>query len=453
MKLLLTDTFIGISDLSDYDRDLIVERFTYKDISEAVTRAGFDPSRIKKVKFAKVKEEKFLILRTGFLKELLEFCKLNSIKCSELKDKRTKFFHQTKTYTDEELEEVLPNYDYVEHQKRALRALLKTNVGIIKATTSAGKTEIIIAFMKLINLPTLILVNEIQLAEQTANRIDEAGLDCGLCTGSKKYPGLHMVATIGSIKAVKDLSKYKCVIVDECHIVGSKQFQDFFANSSYPLRFGFSATPEGNDDKYRWATSRQFLGSIITEINATELMENEVIVPPEIHFVSIKCKQTLDWDSAYKECIVANELRNKKVIELALKENVQTLILYKRIEHGNALLELLPNAILLHGENTLKERKDAVDKFKAGECQFLLASNIFKQGISINNIECLINASGGKAKTETLQKLGRALRKHKGKEKAIIYDFHDFGNTITERHSEQRKHIYIKTGFTNIVEE
>lgn len=450
MKLLIKDTHMALGDLSKFEKNLITSRFIYKDMSKAMTRGGFDKKKVKKVSFV-IERKGSLIMRTGFLQELVKYCKSEDIRITEIDDRRTKFPHQ-RDYDFSELRQYFnPDFDYVEHQMRSLRMLLKTNVGIIKAPTSAGKTEIIIALMKITKQPTLILVDNVTLANQTMERIEEAGLSCGICHGKGKIISSNMVSTIQSVKKLS-LTDFKMVIVDECHITGAKTFQDFFEHTSFPLRFGFSATPDGND-AYRFATIRQHLGDVIAEIFTDELMENDVITKPKIVFKHNNCIPTMDWQAAYDANIVENEGRNQIAAEIANESGVPTLILYKIIEHGKKLQELIPDSILLSGNNSSEERESAIDRFKKGEVRVLIASNIFKQGISINNIQTLINVSGGKSKIEVLQKIGRALRKHKDKDFAMVYDFMDNGNEFTERHSLQRMRLYKETGYTDITEE
>lgn len=447
MKILITDAYIAIGDILEGDKVLIKAEFTFKDMSKAMTSNGFNKRKVKTVCFARPKG-KALLLRTGFLKELFSLIKEEKMKVTEVQDKRTKLINSD--YTDEQLRKYFnPDFDYVAHQIRALKSLLKTNVGIIKAPTSAGKTEIIIAFLQLTQLPTLILVDSVSLATQTLTRFTEAGIDCGICHGKGKTDGFCMISTIGSYKKLGDLTRYKTVIVDECHIVGGSRFQEFFKSTNYPNRYGFSATPDGND-KYRYATIRQHIGGEISEIFTKELMDNKVMVKPKIRFVTTECLPTPSWEVAYEKCITKNTDRNKKIVELANNQQVPTLILYKIIEHGKILGELIPNSIVLSGSDSNTVREEAIESFKKGEVQYLIASNIFKQGISINNIQTLINASGGKSKIEVLQKIGRALRLHKGKDYALVYDFMDKGNQFTERHSLQRENLYRKTGFDDI---
>ena len=448
MKLLIKDTHMALGDLTKFEQLNIIERFTYKDQSKAMTRGGFDKKKVKKVRFSITKGNN-LIMRTGFLKELILHCKSLNIKITDIDDRRTKFPHQ-RDYDFSELRKYFnPDFKYVDHQMRALRMLLKTNLGIIKAPTSAGKTEIIIALMKITKLPTLILVDNVSLANQTMERIDEAGLNCGICHGKGKILGTHMCSTIQSAKKL-NLSDYTMLIIDECHIAGAKGFQEFLEKTSYPLRFGFSATPDGND-AYRFATIRQHIGDVIEEILTDELIENDVMTKPEIHFKSVSCIPTMDWQAAYDANIVENVDRNQLVANLANESGTPTLVLVKIIEHGEKIMKLLKeDALYLHGGSSIQEREDAIHKFKKGEVRILVASNIFKQGVSINNIECLINASGGKSKIEVLQKIGRGLRKSPGKDVALVYDFLDEGNDFTYRHSLQRERLYREAGFEDI---
>lgn len=452
MKLLIRDDFLGITDINKSDEITIKEHFTEKDLSKAITKNGFDKRKIEKVCFARQAKES-LILRTGFLKDLVELCKKEKIKILEIQDNRTKFNHQKKDYSYEELKSYFdPKFNYVDHQIRAVKSMLKTNVGVCKLPTSAGKSTILSVFLRITELSTLIIVDGVSLAEQLKQSLIDDGIDCGICHGKSKIVKPVMVSTIGSVKKIPDFTKFKCLVIDEVHSSASKTYQDFLSITNFPLRFGLSATPEGNSP-FRWITIRQFMGNIIAETFSEELMENSVITPPEIHFKTVECTPTMDWESAYEKNIVYNDERNKLAIDLAKRDDSSVLILFKLIDHGELLAEKLPEAILLHGENSLKERQEAVEKFKSGEVRILIASNIFKQGISINNIQTLINVSGGKSKIEVLQKLGRALRKHKGKEKALIYDFMDNGNRFTHDHSLKRMGLYKKAGYTDIIEE
>jgi superfamily II DNA or RNA helicase len=334
----------------------------------------------------------------------------------------------------------------VDHQIGSLHAVLKTNCGIIEAPTSSGKTETIIAFLKVSNLSTLILVNRVSLAIQLWDRIKQNGIEAGISHGNAYLQAPIMVSTIGSFKRLKKIQDFQAIIIDECHRAQAHTFQEILKIIPFPLRFGFSATPDCGD-KYKFAKIRQYLGDVIYKVNIEEMIEKKVIAKPKIKFVETVCFPTATWPMANRICIVENEKRNKKIKELIDEHNLQTLILVRMIEHGKELEKAIPNSIFISGIDDPETRKDVIEKFEKGELKIIISSNIFNEGISINSIRLLIIASGGKSKIETMQKLGRGLRIKPDKTEVSVYDFMDRGNYYTEKHSSIRKKIYLKAGF------
>lgn len=311
-------------------------------------------------------------------------------------------------------------------------------------------TSIFTAFCKLTNLKTLILVNKKDLGRQTYERLNEEGVPILYRDSSKRgkvNPDASYVATVG---VAGDLpNDFDVVIVDECHRASSDTFQEYLSKSKAKAFYGFSATPEGNH-VVDFMKVKKHLGNIIATIDIQDLIDNEVIAYPSISFVEMvmpNIPSSTDWPSVNSVCIVNNMERNEKIRELVYKHNLPTLILVRHIEHGKTLELIIPDSLFVSGENSSDFRKKAIDDFKDGKIKTLIATNIFNEGISINAIRVLIVASGGKSEIETVQRLGRALRKDEGKEEAIVYDFYDLGQKITQRHSKQREYIYNKVGF------
>lgn len=445
MKLKINDKLLYIK-FENKDEEKLIKNFaTYNNEANAFMGGSYNPAMVKKKCFGKTIRETF-VTYAGLGREILKYCKEMGISITEFIDERTHYAFQK---TEEDLTLYFdPKFKYIEHQVRVLKSMLKTNTGIIKATTSAGKSFCISAYIRCSKLPTLIIVNKVTLAQQLRKGFLKDGIDCGINTGQGLIPGVCMVSTIQSIKKLTDLTKYKCLIMDEVHNGSAKVFQDFFGSISYPFKFGFSATPF-NNNHFKYALIRQFFGSIIEEVGAEELMKNEVIAVPDITFIKIECKNTIDYPSAYQEAIVFNKSRNKKILELVEKhKGEQILILIRIIEHGEALKEFLQDAIFVNGKDTSpKERMRVIEEFEKGKIKIIISSDIFNEGISISNINVLIIASGGRSVVATSQKLGRALRITDTKKTASVYDFMDVGNKFTEKHSKMRSCIYKKIGF------
>lgn len=449
MKIYIDDKLIAVKEFTSDEKASLKRRFTYDDKSNVFAGGKFDSRKIKKVPLIKFTKE-YGLLFSGFLKEFLVFAKKNC-NIESVEDKRTRFSFQTKEINPRDY--FPEHFTETQHQEDALKVMLKANVGIIKAATSAGKSEIFIAFLKVTKVKAIILMDRVTLAEQTKKRMIDAGIkNVGICHGKKVEDGDVIVSTIQSVKKIPSFTKFKCIIIDELHKSSSNTFQDFLYNTSFPLRYGFSATPNSGDS-FKWAKIRQYMGDIIYEIEAKELVEKKVLAKPTIRFIESEGHPTIDWATAYKMCIAENDNRNKMIKDLVEQYQSSALVLIKHIIHGEILEELIPGSIFLSGRNDGSERQDAINRFEKGEVKTIIATSIFNEGISINAVRLLIIASSGKSKIETIQKLGRGLRSDASKDKfkVDVYDFVDKGNKFTLRHSKERAKIYKAEGFEVIL--
>ena len=448
IQIILTDATIQI-DGDENELKKINKYETFDDSSACFSKGKYDITKLKHVPLMKNIKGR-LVGFAGLAKEIILFCRNNNIKIENFEDKRTHFDFQTKDWTEEELKSFLPNFDYVEHQVRGLQALLKTNKGIIMGPTSSGKSSLMAAWLKLTNLPTLILTDRATLGAQLAQDFRDKGIDCGFCSGNGVRQGFCMVSTIQSVKKL-DVSRFQMVLVDECHRSSSKSFQDFLASFGCPLKYGFSASPS-NGNLLDFARIRQQLGSIIIQIKSNELMDNGVMAKAKINLVKIDCPETFDYPSANDLGIVHNKARNEVIKNIVEKhrEEGYICILVSILEHGKELNEVIPGSVYLKGEDPLNKRMEVINKFNNGEIPVLIGTNILQEGISISNMKTLIMASGGKAVTATIQRIGRVLRITKEKRQGVFYDFIDMNNKYLFKHSKQRLSLYKKEGYDDI---
>lgn len=448
INIILTDATIQI-DGDEHELKKISKFETFDDNSLCFSKGRYDITKLKHVPLMKNIKGR-LVGFAGLAKEIILFCRNNNIKIENFEDKRTHFDFQTKDWTEDELKSFLPNFDYVEHQVRGLQALLKTNKGIIMGPTSSGKSSLMAAWLKLTNLPTLILTDRATLGAQLAQDFRDKGIDCGFCSGNGIRQGFCMVSTIQSVKKL-DVSRFQMVLVDECHRSSSKSFQDFLASFGCPLKYGFSASPS-NGNLLDFARIRQQLGSIIIQIKSNELMDNGVMAKAKINLVKVDCPETFDYPSANDLGIVHNKARNEVIKNIVEKhrEEGYICILVSILEHGKELNEVIPGSAYLKGEDPLNKRMEVINKFNNGEIPVLIGTNILQEGISISNMKTLIMASGGKAVTATIQRIGRVLRITKEKRQGVFYDFIDAGNKYLFKHSKQRLSLYKKEGYDDI---
>ena len=155
--------------------------------------------------------------------------------------------------------------------------------------------------------------------------------------------------------------------------------------------------------------------------------------------------------TAYDDGIVYNLHRNKVICEAAVeyyKRNKQTLIIVKKIDHGDIISDLLtatkqfiPHQFI-HGSLATEERTEGLDNFKNGITKVLIASSILDQGVDIPNIDVLIFASGGNSYIRAIQRVGRGLRIHDNKDHLTVIDFSDRTNKYLAKHSIERFKTY-----------
>ena len=142
-----------------------------------------------------------------------------------------------------------------EDQVVALNALVKEDIGVLRAPTAFGKTVIAAAMIANRKVSTLVLVHRTELLRQWKERLgqflalEEPGI--GLIGGGKnKVPESSTSPYAVSFKKrrVPDfLSAYGQVIVDECHHISATSFEGILRQAKSRRVLGLSATPIRRD--------------------------------------------------------------------------------------------------------------------------------------------------------------------------------------------------------------
>jgi len=366
-----------------------------------------------------------------------------------------------------------------DYQQKALRSSIKSGGGIIKSATGSGKAFMLCSIAAHYNIPTVIYVIGIELLYQMKDTMKDAyGIDCGIVGGgecdvskditimtiwsaaaafNKKVKTIDNDTTQDSKKHIKALNKEsvraavenaQLFIFDECQYAASETLQFLHkASTSARHRFLLSGTPwrDGGDDLLIEAVA----GPKIVDISATKLIREEYLVPPDIHFLNVPTMRKVGktYHEVYKNYIVENEERNDLIIKAArrlIDGGRKVLILVVRVAHGKLLMERLQDEYrveFLDGARSTKNRMEAIQKMKDGNLDLLIASKIFDQGVDIPSLDALILAGSGKSSGRALQRIGRVIRKNKGKKKAIVVEFFDNCKYLRD-HSEARIKVY-----------
>jgi superfamily II DNA or RNA helicase len=239
------------------------------------------------------------------------------------------------------------------------------------------------------------------------------------------------------------------------------------------LRFGFDATPWG-DDEDRNAVTRTLFRNRTYEIKRSDIGDS--LADAYLHLsdaTDLNLKQKIDdnidrlfqarrrymrisddelkrmcaWESLVDIGICQNRDRNAYAVDYALEHmDMQTLILIPRITLGEQYEAAIPRSLLVHSKIGKKQRKAAMEEFKAGNLRTMIATSLADEGLDLPNVELLIMVSGGRSSQKTIQRASRALRKTDSKNCATILDFSDRFHPIGAYHSKKRMACYRELG-------
>ena len=374
------------------------------------------------------------------------------------------------------------------YQKSAIASAQKAESGIIKVATGGGKSLIIAAIAAEYNIPTVIYVIGIELLYQMKKTVEDAyGIECGIvgagnCDTSKNITIMTIWSaaaafnksakiadndvTQDSASQIKKLNKEavrkrvqeaQLFIFDECQYAASETLQFIHkASTAARHRFLLSGTPwrDTGDDILIEAVA----GPKFYDLSATKLISSNYLVPPDIHFINVPVMRGVgkNYHEVYKNYIVENDDRNNLIIKAVKKlvaANKKVLILVVRLQHGKILKEALDENFsvkFLDGARGAAERLDTIEDMKSGSLDILIASKIFDQGIDIPDLDALVLAGSGKSSGRALQRIGRVIRKSKGKKKAIVVEFFDNCKYLRD-HSEARIRVYESEPGFNVI--
>jgi superfamily II DNA or RNA helicase len=265
------------------------------------------------------------------------------------------------------------------------------------------------------------------------------------------------------------------LVVDEAHHAGAESVQRLVdAVSDSCVVYGFTATPLREDG----VDIECIIGPIRYTVGRDAIQAVGGVLPAEVRVVPCGVKDALDsevdalaktyytsrlqWcdrqngtDEQIKRCqyraalnigIRDNEARDLLICKICwLHDSDSVLVLVDSKEHGKRLKDRIPDAHFVSSGS--RGRKATLDAFKAGVIRCLICTSLADEGMDAPIAGVLIMAGAGKAFGKIIQRTGRVLRPHPGKDKGIIYDFHDLGHGMLNAQHWQRCKTYKAAGY------
>lgn len=378
------------------------------------------------------------------------------------------------------------------YQRFCILEILKRKCGVIKMPTRSGKTYTIAEALRLLKFrfeskgyefKAIFIVDTTDLFNQAIEDIsivtgipeDEIGKIKGDTIDCKPIT-VAMIQTITSIFSNRKksderkeqakqftfwLKKIDFFGVDEAQEYKTSEVRrNFIKKFSRPATYtlAFSATPWDSDDPMGRAFLLDMFGRLIYEVKEKTLRTNNVLAEDKVILFWIKETEVTaaneflielggtKFIQNYRRYIVFNEIRNgllEMVVELLRELEIKTLILVSKNFHGNLLAERLGETFI-YGETKPEDRQIAKAAFLEGKGKVLIASNIYKKGITLPEAEVMVNMSGDRKESLIIQRRGRVLGSTEEKQKALTIDFIDDFPNYFAGHALDRIEVYEK---------
>lgn len=243
--------------------------------------------------------------------------------------------------------------------------------------------------------------------------------------------------------------QFRAIIVDECHHAVSSSYLKVFKwfrclrneDTDSPFLLGFSATLQRHDKK----PLKKVFDSIVYEKSMIDLVDEGYLVDCDWKMVEAGFNLSnveLGHDGDYKSDSLAKHVNTKLTNELALKtykyflskrDLKSTLIFCCNVEHMQYLTQLFQangiTAEYVSGNTGMLDRINTIKRFKNGKINVLINCGVFTEGTDLPNIDSLMLLRPTKSKPLLTQMVGRGLRLSKGKDKCLVIDFVESGQT------------------------
>ena len=333
--------------------------------------------------------------------------------------------------------------------QKAVYDEIKDN-SIINAWVSWGKTFTGLAIAGKLGQKTLVVTHTVPLRNQWAKEVKKVyGIEPGII-GSGRFE-VDAPIVIGNTQTLyrnvdKIRKEFGTIILDEMHHVSSPTFSKILDTNYCRYKIGLSGTIERKDGKH--VVFRDYFGNTLFKPPKENYMTPTVhIVPSEIRFMD---GARIPWANRVTKLATDEEYQHTISMLAAAyaARGHKVLVVSDRVGFLKRCAELTGDkAICVTGEVEHEDREKLVDQILYGDAQVLYGTQaIFSEGISVDNLSCLILGTPVNNEPLLTQLVGRVIRKKEGKIDPVIIDIHLKGNTARKQASN-RVGFYMKQGW------
>lgn len=320
------------------------------------------------------------------------------------------------------------------YQNEILDLMKNSNPGsfLIQLPTGCGKTVIFTNYINMFkNKNVLILSHREELVNQPIKYIKSP---VGIEMGNLKSNGENVISacTAGIVRRLDKFTKdyFDVIIIDEAHHAAAKSYKKILKHFNAPLRFGFTATPNRNDQVrlddvfekiiYKMDLLTAIKGNYLTNIKCTRSY---------IDYDLSKVRKNKD-DYNIQDLDKAMDDTSEAIAKVYNEKSVgQTLIFGVSVEHCKSIQSEIKDSVLVTADT--KNRSQIIDDFTDKKFKCLINCMIFTEGTDLPLIETIIIARPTKNESLYTQMVGRGLRLYKDKTHLNLIDCVGVSNDLS----------------------
>ena len=321
---------------------------------------------------------------------------------------------------------------------------------IINAWVSWGKTFTGLAIAGKLGQKTLIIVHTVPLRNQWAAEVEKVyGITAGII-GSGRFD-VSSPVVIGNTQSlyrrIPDIRReFGTVILDEMHHVSSPTFSKVVDTNYARYKIGLSGTIERKDGKH--VVFRDYFGQKVHKPPKENYMTPSILVyRSEVRFMD---GSNIPWANKVTQLAYNEEYLHSVALLAAFyaEKGHKVLVVSDRVHFLQTCAELAgEKAVCVTGEVPHEDRIKLMSKISDGKANILCGTQaIFSEGISLDDLSCLILGTPVNNEPLLTQLIGRVIRKKEGKKNPVVIDIHLKGNTA-RRQASNRIGYYMKEGY------
>lgn len=383
-------------------------------------------------------------------------------------------------------------------QKKGFQRWLDNNHnGIFSVVTGGGKTIFGIYCLSylfendLID-STIIVVPTRTLQDQWASNIVSTtnSTMSEISFNYKKLNKINILTNLSTQKIpFKELKNRYSIVLDECHRYGTSKNLKFLDNN-FISKIGLTATLERKYDTGVEEILIPFIGEKIYDYNIKEalkdgVVENYKMVYLRTHFnddeeneyseLSKKISKISrlkheKWDKGngvdldkqlemllFKRSRVVNDSHQRKYVASKLILNNlkrKKIIFCESIKQAEEIQEECKSndldTLIYHSRMKRSDRISVLNSFQSNYYHTLIGCKALDEGFDVPDIDFGIIVSQTKTSRQRIQRLGRTIRKSKGKDKPIIYTLYTTEDEYSSLYEEQFSNPHIEVEWKEV---